>query len=98
MTVLDTKMAFTLKDLIMLVGFLGAGFGGYYSVTSEIESLKNNQVDIVSDIAMLEQKDQAYASLPRDVETLKADVKANAELTKAIYIGLVAKGIIKPPQ
>ena len=98
MPVLDTKMTFTLKDLIMLIGFLGAGFGGYYSVTSDMESLKSNQADIVSDISMLEQKNQAYMNLPRDVETLKADVKANAELTKAIYIGLVAKGIIKPPE
>lgn len=95
---MDTKMTFTLKDLIMLIGLMGAGFGGYYSVTGEIGDLQNTQIEIVSDVFKLEQKNQAYTSLPRDVETLKEDVKANAELTKAIYIGLVAKGIIKPPQ
>ena len=88
---LDTKMTLTLKDLIMLIGFLGAGFGGYYSVDS--------RVDAVEKITLkLEQQNEAYINLPRDVETLKEDVKANAKLTKAIYIGLIAKGIIKPPQ
>lgn len=88
---LDTKMTLTLKDLIMLIAFLGAGFGGYYSIDS--------RVDTVEKITLkLEQQNEVYINLPRDVETLKEDVKENSVLTKAIYIGLIAKGIIKPPQ
>lgn len=89
MSGLDTKMNLTLKDLIMLIVFLGAGFGAYYSVDSRVTA-----VETIT--AKLEGKNEAYINLPRDVETLKEDVKANAVLTKAIYDGLVYKGIIKP--
>ena len=82
----------------MLVGFLGAGFGAYYSITTEQSDLKKDQVSIISDINELKEANKAYRSLPKDVEIMKSDIKDNAKLTKAIYIGLVAKGIIKPPQ
>ena len=95
---MDTKMTFTLKDLIMLVGFICAGFGAYYAIDSRLSDLERDYTIIVSDVNDLESANKAYTSLPKDVETMKKDIQDNAELTKAIYLGLVAKGIIKPPQ
>lgn len=88
---LDTKMTLTLKDLIMLIGFLGAGFGAYYSVTSEIEQLKTKVTDLT-------EANTAYVGLPADVETLTEDMKKYGALTETIYYGLLSEGIIKPPQ
>ena len=95
---MDTKMTFTLKDLITLVGIISIGFGGYYTIDGRLSDLERDYTIVVSDINDLESANKAYMSLPKDVETLKIDVKDNAKLTKAIYLGLVAKGIIKPPQ
>lgn len=88
---LDTKMTFSLKDVIVVIGFLITMVGGYLTLTSEVDQLKE-------DVSILKEANKAYTNLPRDVKTMKKDIQDNAELTKAIYLGLVAKGIIKPPQ
>ena len=95
---MDTKMTFTLKDLITLVGIISIGFGGYYAIDGRLSDLERDHIIVVSDVNDLKSANKAYMSLPKDVEIMKKDIQDNAELTKAIYLGLVAKGIIKPPQ
>lgn len=91
MASLDTKMSFTLKDIIFLVTFLASGIGGYVTITSDVDQLKK-------EVMVLKEANKAYASLPKDVQKMQADIEKNAKTTTAIYYGLLAKGIIKPPQ
>ena len=91
MASLDTKMSFTLKDMVFLVTFLASGIGGYVTITGDVDQLKE-------EVTSLKEANKAYASLPKDVQTMQKNIEDNAKLTKAIYLGLVAKGIIKPPQ
>ncbi len=98
MASLDTKMSFTLKDLIMLVGFLSAGFGGYYSITGEISDLKKEQVIAKAEIASLKEANKALSSLPKDMARMQIDIKKNGKTITLIYYGLVAENIIPPPK
>ena len=88
---IDTKMTFSLKDLITLVGFLAAGITGYVSVKSEVATLK-------TEVSDLKKANKLYIGLPADVETMKKDMKKYGALTETIYYGLLSEGIIKPPQ
>ena len=88
---LDTKMSFTLKDMIFLITFLASGIGGYVTITSDVDQLKK-------EVAVLTEANKAYTNLPRDVQKMQKDIAKNAKTTTAIYYGLVAKGIIPPPK
>ena len=91
MASLDTKMTFTLKDLIFWITFLASGIGGYITITSDVNQLKE-------EVMALKESNKAYASLPKDVQKMQKDIEKNAKTTTAIYYGLVAKGIIPPPK
>lgn len=94
---LDAKI-FGIKDVIYILVIAGGLFANWYTMDGRVGSLEANDSSQEKSILKLEKKNEAYVSLPKDVEKLTEDVKDNAKLTKAIYLGLVAKGIIKPPQ
>lgn len=87
---LDAKM-FGVKDVIYILLLVIGGAGSYYAMNDRIGDLEDK-------VTTLEDENKAYINLPKDVQTMQKDIEANAKLTKAIYLGLVAKGIIKPPQ
>ena len=72
MTSLDTKLSFTLKDMIYIMVITVSIIGNYYST------------------------DLRLFLVEKSVSAIEKQVDENSKLTKAIYIGLVAKGIIKP--
>lgn len=98
MASLDTKMTFTLKDLIMLVGFLSAGFGGYYAIDGRIVNLESSDSTQNIEIAELKEANKAIAGLPKDVQKMQLDIEKNGKTLQIIYFGLVAKDIIPPPK
>ena len=91
MASLDTKMTFTLKDIIFLITFSASVIGIYVDLTSDVDQLKEQ-------VASLKEANKAYVGLPKDVETMKKDMKKYGALTETIYYGLLSEGIIKPPQ
>lgn len=95
---MDTKMIFTLKDLIMLAGFLGSGLTAYFSITGDIDSIKKDQIVATAERTELKEANKAYVNLPKDVKDLTIAHAKTAKVVEAIYLGLVAEGTIKPPQ
>lgn len=91
MASLDTKMSFTLKDIIFLVTFLASGIGGYITITSDVDQMKK-------EISALEEANKAYVTLPKEIQDLTIAHEKTAKVVEAIYLGLVANGTIKPPQ
>lgn len=91
MASLDTKMTFTLKDIIFWITFLASMIGGYITITSDVDILKK-------DVSTLKEANKAYASLPEDVQKMQKDIEKNGKTLTVIYYGLVAKNIIPPPK
>ena len=75
----------------MLVGLLVGGITGYVVLQGEVSILKTEVVE-------LKEANKAYTNLPKDVKDLTIAHAKTAKTVEAIYLGLVAKGIIKPPQ
>lgn len=84
-------MTFTLKDIIMLIGIAIPIVSGFLSLQNEVSTLKK-------EVATLKVANQSYIGLPADVKTMKEDMEKYGALTETIYFGLLAEGIIKPPQ
>ncbi len=91
MGTLNTNMTFSLKEIITLVVMFAGGISGYVVLTGEVATLKTQVAD-------LQEANKTYASLPADVQKIQIDMEKNAKKTNAIYYGLLAQGIIKPPQ
>ena len=68
MASLDTKMSFTLKDMVFLVTFLASGIGGYVTITGDVDQLKE-------EVTSLKEANKAYASLPKDVQTMQTRIQ-----------------------
>ena len=92
------KKGFSARDVMYIITIVLAFSANYYTMDDSVGDLETAGMSQNNRVSRLEVKNESYASLPRDVKTMQKDIEANAELTKAIYLGLVAKGIIKPPQ
>jgi len=93
MSGLDTKI-FGVKDVIYILVIAGGLFANWYTMDGRVGDLES----LKGDVEKLEEATKAYASLPEDMKKMQADIEKNAKTTTAIYYGLLAKGIIKPPQ
>lgn len=86
---IEKRLSFTLKDLIYIVAILVSVLGNYYSTDTRLQFVEKDIIGVKADL-------KAYKGLPSKVDNIEKQVNKNAEITQAIYLGLVAKGIIKP--
>jgi len=88
-TTMEKKLSFTLKDMIYIVVILVSILGNYYSTDTRLILAERDVLEIKKQLG-------SYEGLPVKVDNIEIQVNKNAKLTEAIYLGLVAKGFIKP--
>ncbi len=88
-TTMDKRLSFTLKDMIYIVAIIVSILGNYYATDTRLLFVEKDQSDIKAEL-------KGYKGLPDKVQSIETQVISNAKTTRAIYLGLVAKGIIKP--
>jgi len=93
---MDKNLSFTLKDLIMIVTIIISVIGTYYMLNTKVLILENDNTRLNTKLSEVTSELKAYKGLPSQVGRLEKMVENNAKLTEAIYLGLIAKGIIKP--
>lgn len=86
---MERRLSFTLKDLIYIVAILVSVLGNYYSTDTRLQFVEK-------DISEMKSELEAYKGLPAKVDIIDKKVEKNAKITRAIYLGLVAKRIIQP--
>ena len=92
------KRGFSVRDVVYIITIVLAFAANYYTMNDRMGDAESTIVSQASRIVQLEEANKAYASLPKYVQKMQADIEKNAKTTTAIYYGLLAKGIIKPPQ
>lgn len=80
----------------MLVTIIISVIGIYYTLNTRVLILENDNTRLNTKLSEINAEVKAYKSLPSQVGRLETMVEKNAKLTEAIYLGLIAKGIIKP--
>ncbi len=86
---LENRMSFTLKDMVYIVAIIVSVLGNYYATDTRLILLER-------DISDIKAQQKGYEGLPGKVQIIDKKVEKNAKITRAIYLGLVAKGIIQP--
>lgn len=86
---IDKKLSFTLKDMIYIIAIIISVLGNYYSTDTRL-------IFVEKDLTEIKAENKAYKGLPTKVQNIEKQVNENAKIIEAIYLGLVAKGIIKP--
>lgn len=98
MTSATDKRSFSARDVVYIVTIVLAFAANYYTMNDRVGDLETLNFTQATEISALQEANKAYASLPKDVQKMQKDIEKNAKTTTAIYYGLLAKGIIKPPQ
>ena len=97
MSGLDAKI-FGVRDVIYILAIAGGLFANWYTMDERVGILESANANLKDQVIELKESNKTYASLPNDVKKMQLDIAKNAKTTTAIYYGLLAKGIIKPPQ
>jgi len=92
------KKGFSAKDVVYIVTIALAFAGNYFTMDDRVGDAESTIIIQSARIIQLEEANKAYSGLPADVAKMQFDIAKNAKTTTAIYYGLVAKGIIPPPQ
>jgi len=92
------KRGFSVKDVIYIVIIVLGGAANWYTMNDRVGDGETERAAMTERVTKLEEANKVYASLPRDVQKMQADIEKNAKTTTAIYYGLLAKGIVEPPK